>query len=58
MKVQKLQKFEHKMGLMGCIWSSLIVTGTENPLHLVMKYEVMKGWKISEQNGLNGLTMN
>ena len=28
LKVHKLQKYGHKMGLMGCIWSSLIVTGT------------------------------
>ena len=32
MKVEKMENFQNKRGLMGCNWSSFIVTGTENPL--------------------------
>ena len=32
MKVKKLEKFQYKMGLKGCKWSSLIAPGTEIPL--------------------------
>ena len=40
MKVKKLQKYKGKSGLMGCKWSSLNATGTENPLpHSVLKLE-------------------
>ena len=31
MKVEKLEKFQNKMGLKGCKWSSLIAPGTETP---------------------------
>ena len=38
MKVEKLEKFFHKMGLMGCKWSSLNAPGTEIPLsHSILK---------------------
>ena len=32
MKVKKLKKFQNKMGLKGCKWSSLNGPGTETPL--------------------------
>ena len=32
MKVKKVEKFQDKMGLRGCKWSSLNAPGTENPL--------------------------
>ena len=32
MKVKKLKFYGNKSSLKGCKWSSLIVTGTENPL--------------------------
>ena len=31
MKVNKLEKFQNKMGLKGCKWSSLNAPGTETP---------------------------
>ena len=31
MKVKKLEKFQNKMGLKGCNWSSLNAPGTETP---------------------------
>ena len=31
MKVKKLEKFQNKMGLRGCTWSSLNAQGTETP---------------------------
>ena len=38
MKVEKLEKFFNKMGLMGCKWSSLNAPGTETPLsHSVLE---------------------
>ena len=40
MKVKKLKIFQHKMGSMSCIWSSLNVPGTETPLsHPILKLD-------------------
>ena len=32
MKVEKMENFHFKRGLMGCKWSSMNAPGTENPL--------------------------
>ena len=38
MKVKKVQKYQNKMGWMGCKWSSLNAPGIENPLsHSILK---------------------
>ena len=40
MKVKKLEKFQNKIGLKGCKWSSLNAPGTETPLsHPILKLE-------------------
>ena len=40
MKVKKLEKFQNKMGLKGCKWSSLNAPGTQTPLsHLYWKLQ-------------------
>ena len=42
MKVKKMEIFQNKRGLKGCIWPSLNVPGTENPLsHSVFELERM-----------------
>ena len=40
MKVKELEKFQNKMGLKGCKWSSLNAPGTENSLsHPILKLD-------------------
>ena len=36
MKVKKLKKFQNKMGLKGCKWSSLNAPGTETPVFYML----------------------
>ena len=45
MKVKKMENFQNKSGLMGCIWSSLNAQGTGNPLsHPVLELEFSHFW--------------
>ena len=57
MKVKKLETFQNKCGLKGCIWSSLSAPGTRNPLsHPILNLGEslnisLVRWLVAEANG-------
>ena len=53
MKVEKIENFHNKRGLMGCKWSSMNAPGTENPLShplwgwMNSLFPINKNWPLS-----------